>query len=60
MAGCSNYPYCHYQINSITIQERKRCKKCGDFLVIRKNKNGKKFYGCHNFPLCKYTEEFIK
>ncbi len=58
--GCSNYPYCHYQINSITIQERKRCKKCGDFLVIRKNKNGKKFYGCHNFPLCKYTEEFIK
>lgn len=58
--GCSNYPYCHYQINSITIQEGKRCKKCGDFLVIRKNKNGKKFYGCHNFPLCKYTEEFIK
>ena len=43
-----------------TIHERKRiekeliCPTCGVDLVIRKGKYGK-FYGCSNYPNCKYT-----
>ena len=38
----------------------KLCPKCGANLVIRKVKKGdnvgKSFYGCSNFPKCRYTE----
>lgn len=47
------------KINSTTI-----CPKCGGELVLRiakKGKNaGKKFYGCSNYPKCKYTREVGK
>lgn len=42
------------------VQERKKkeklkvCPKCGTELIIRKGKYGK-FYGCQNFPKCRYT-----
>lgn len=35
------------------IQER-RCPKCGGQLVLRNGKYGK-FYGCSNYPSCKFT-----
>lgn len=31
-----------------------RCPRCGGTLVLRKGKFGK-FYGCSNYPQCKYT-----
>lgn len=31
------------------------CPKCGSQLVLRHGKNGD-FYGCSNFPKCKYTQ----
>lgn len=38
----------------------KLCPKCGANLVLRKAKKGdnvgKSFYGCSNFPKCRYTE----
>ncbi|RXQ95679.1 hypothetical protein EO244_07400 [Ancylomarina salipaludis] len=34
--------------------ESKECPKCGDVLTKKKGKYGK-FYGCQNFPQCKYT-----
>jgi len=34
---------------------KKKCPKCGAFLVIRLGKFGR-FYACPNFPKCKYTE----
>ena len=53
--GCSNYPYCDYTINDFkAVKNNKRCNVCGDFMVIRKGKNGL-FYGCHNFPRCTNT-----
>lgn len=30
------------------------CPKCGGALVLRKGKYGK-FYGCSNYPKCRYT-----
>jgi len=39
------------------------CPKCGDLvgggtMEIKTNwKTGHKFYGCNNFPSCRYTEE---
>jgi len=35
----------------------KKCPKCGAPLVIRISKFGR-FYGCSNFPKCKYTAPF--
>lgn len=41
---------------------QKICPKCGAVLVLRtakKGKNaGKQFYGCSNYPKCRYTIEF--
>ncbi len=34
----------------------KKCPKCGSDLVLRKSVYGS-FYGCSNYPKCKYTEE---
>lgn len=39
-----------YEINN------KICPKCGGTLILRKGKYGK-FYGCSNYPECKYTEK---
>ena len=33
-----------------------RCPRCGGRLVIRNGRYGR-FYGCSNYPHCKYTEE---
>jgi ssDNA-binding Zn-finger/Zn-ribbon topoisomerase 1 len=35
------------------------CKKCGSTMMVRINsKTGEKFYGCADYPNCKYTEPF--
>ncbi len=35
------------------------CKKCGEELVEKVNRNtGQKFYGCINYPQCKYTKSY--
>ena len=33
--------------------EKGLCPNCGGYLIIKENKHGK-FYGCSNFPKCKY------
>ena len=32
-----------------------KCPKCGHDIIERKTKKGKVFYGCSNFPKCKYA-----
>lgn len=32
------------------------CPRCGAKLVIRTSKDGNKFYGCPNYPKCKFTK----
>ena len=31
------------------------CPLCGGDLVVRKTKTGKVFYGCNNYPKCRFT-----
>ena len=33
-----------------------KCPRCGRWLVLREGKYGK-FYGCSNYPKCKFTQE---
>lgn len=32
------------------------CPRCGSKLVIRTSKDGSRFYGCSNYPKCKFTK----
>lgn len=55
--GCSNYPYCTYSISDfMAVKRNKRCKDCGDYLVLRSGKWGR-FFGCNSYPHCKYKEQ---
>ena len=40
----------------IAAAENKQCPYCKSQLVLRKGKYGE-FYGCSNFPACKYTQK---
>lgn len=44
----------NYEIRSQESVENGKCPKCGGRLVRRNGKNGP-FYGCSNYPNCKYT-----
>ena len=60
--GCSNYPECHH-IEKLDQQEPKEesapecgCPECGKgHLIERKNRFGKVFYACDNYPKCKFA-----
>ncbi|RPF55272.1 restriction endonuclease [Aquisalibacillus elongatus] len=45
------------QLVNQTQQEdlKEKCKRCGSELVLRNSKRGQ-FYGCSNFPKCRYTQ----
>ena len=64
--GCSNFPKCRYtrdigdnRVNeSDNIKENNNadfCPRCGSKLVKRNGRNGP-FWGCSNFPKCRYTK----
>lgn len=33
------------------------CPKCGGLLIERKSKEGKGFFGCSNYPKCRFTKD---
>lgn len=35
----------------------KKCPKCMNDVILKKDE-GKLYYGCSNFPACKYTEKY--
>lgn len=43
----------HFTIEKI--EQRHICKKCGADMILKNGKYGH-FYGCSNYPKCKYTE----
>ncbi|MCK5760439.1 MAG: topoisomerase DNA-binding C4 zinc finger domain-containing protein, partial [Candidatus Delongbacteria bacterium] len=51
---CDNYPECK---NIITEHIKIHCptEGCDGFIRNKITKKGKKFYGCTNFPKCKYA-----
>ena len=40
-------------------KEHKKCPSCDSYLIIKKGKRGD-FYGCYNYPECKWTESIYK
>jgi len=46
---CINKPFCSYR-GDIRMNLKKKCDKCGDYLIWRKTKDGKRgFYGCNSY-----------
>lgn len=43
------------KVNSINIESNNKCPQCGGDLTLKNGKYGK-FYGCSNYPKCKYTK----
>lgn len=43
----------------ITKTEQKKCPYCKGNLIKRAGKYGE-FYGCQNYPKCKFTQKIIK
>lgn len=37
--------------------ENNICPRCGGELILRKSKTGSQFYGCSNYPNCKFTKQ---
>lgn len=56
--GCSAYPECDFVVHEEVEQAPQSfpCPECqrGE-LVARRGRNGKTFYGCNQFPHCKFT-----
>ncbi len=36
--------------------EKRTCPECGGELTLRTNRRGQQFWGCSNYPQCRYTE----
>lgn len=67
--GCSGYPECTNTIkldkqgNKVESPAKEppkktdeKCPDCKDgYLVIRKSRRGEEFYGCENYPKCRFT-----
>lgn len=52
--ACSGFPECKHT-ESIEEKVDAKCPEDGGDVVIRKTKKGKTFYGCKNWPTCKYA-----
>ncbi|OGC25650.1 DNA topoisomerase I [candidate division WOR-1 bacterium RIFOXYB2_FULL_42_35] len=52
--ACSGYPQCK-SIKSIIIKIDVKCPDCDGELTERRTRRGKVFYGCSNYPKCKYA-----
>lgn len=52
--ACSNYPACR-NTQSIITELEMPCPECGGILSEKRTKKGKIFYGCKNYPNCKFA-----
>lgn len=52
--ACPNFPKCR-NTKPILHQIGVKCPKCGAYILERKSKTGKVFYGCEKYPECDYT-----
>ena len=51
--ACPGFPECR---NTKPIVEKAgvTCPECGGELIVRRTKKGRRYYGCENYPECKY------
>lgn len=55
--GCSYFPQCDYTAKDTSIViNPKPCPICGGFIIKKKSQFGE-FYGCINYPYCKFKRE---
>ena len=52
--ACSGFPECKHT-ESLEEKVNARCSADGGEIVIRKTRHGKTFYGCKNWPGCKFA-----
>jgi len=64
--GCSGYPECK-NTKPLASKEKgtektsdEKCEKCSEFLVIKRNRYGKPFLACPNYPKCTFATSFKK
>lgn len=58
--ACSRYPDCKTTKPFLHIVQGKFCPTCNGKLVVRFTKTKKRFYGCENYPTCKYSSWTLK
>ncbi len=60
--ACSAYPQCRNTMglngNAKPSSTGVRCPSCGGDIIERKGRRGSIFFGCSNYPECKYTLKF--
>lgn len=52
--ACSGFPDCR-NTKAIVINAGVKCLACGGDIIQRKSRGGRAFYGCSNYPECKYV-----
>lgn len=52
--ACPGFPECK-NTRPIVTEIGVNCPSCGGSLVVRKSKRGRTFYGCSNYPDCKFV-----
>jgi len=52
--ACSDYPKCH-TTRPLSHALKVKCPECGSDIVEKRTKRGKVFYGCSNYPECKFA-----
>ncbi|MBI2338032.1 type I DNA topoisomerase [Candidatus Daviesbacteria bacterium] len=52
--ACSGFPECKHT-ESLEEKIDAKCPDCGGEVVVRKTRRGKTFYGCKNWPGCKFA-----
>ncbi len=53
--ACSGYPECK-NTKPVPLKSNIPCSnECGGYLVTKKTKTGRRFYGCSNYPKCNYV-----
>ena len=51
--ACPGYPECK-NTKPLVIETKATCPKCGGKVIEKKSKKGYVFYGCDNYPECKF------
>lgn len=52
--ACPGYPECR-NIKPLLVEVGVACPQCGNKVVERRTKKGRKFYGCSNYPKCTFV-----
>ncbi|RJX26426.1 MAG: type I DNA topoisomerase [Dethiobacter sp.] len=52
--ACPGFPECRYTMQ-VKINTGVKCPLCEGDIIERRSKKGKKFYGCSNYPGCKFV-----